>query len=393
MNPKDPDHIRILPTADWHLGREFLGADLTASHQYFFDWLARQVQELEVDVVIMAGDIFDRALPPATSVELLNARLAQISNLAETILITGNHDSMKRLSYGPLLKPGIHLRSGVAGIGSPVGIERHGVELLVYPVPYLDPGLVARELGAEETRHEAVLRAAFDRCREDLANREGDPRAVAVAHAFVRGSEESESERTISVGDADQVPASTFDGFDYVALGHLHRPQAVSESIRYSGSPMPLSYSEVGPGLSKSVTLIDFPASGPPAIEELEVEQLYRFDRISGTLEELLSEDAYADRKEHWLEITLTDEKRPDQPMDRLRSKFDHVMNLRFEAPISSEGDEKAAQLTELAEADPVELATRFIEHVRGEEHGPDDDERDLLEEAVRSKSGEEVAG
>jgi exonuclease SbcD len=393
MNPKDPAHIRVLHTADWHLGREFLGADLTATHQHFFDWLATRIGELEVDVVIMAGDIFDRALPPAASVESLNERLADLSELTEVILVAGNHDSMKRLSYGPLLKPGIHLRSGTAEIGRPVEVRRGEVELLVYPVPYLDPGLVARELDVEETRHEPVLRAAFDRCREDLSGREGPLRSIAVAHAFVRGSTESESERTISVGDADQVPASTFDGFDYVALGHLHRPQTVADSIRYSGSPIPLSYSEVGPGLSKSVTLIDLPASGPLLVQEVEVEQLNRFDRISGTLDELLADGAYEDKTTHWLEITLTDERRPDQPMNRLRSRFEHIMSLRFEAPISSGDEKEAEELTGLAKADPVELAARFLEHVRGEGNGPDDDERALLEEAVKSRAAEETAG
>jgi exonuclease SbcD len=393
LNAKDPTHIRILHTADWHLGREFLGADLTAAHQHFFDWLAARIGELEVDVVIMAGDIFDRALPPAASVELLNGQLARLSESSKLILVAGNHDSMKRLSYGPLLKPDIHLRSGTTEIGQPVLVESGATRLLVYPVPYLDPGLVARDLGVEQTRHEAVLQAAFDRCREDLAGREGSPRAVAVAHAFVRDSTESESERTISIGDADQVPASTFEGFDYVALGHLHRPQTVGGSIRYSGSPMPLSYSEVGPGLSKSVTLVDVPASGPVLIRELEVEQLNRFDRISGTLEELLAEGAHADKISSWLEITLTDSKRPDQPMDRLRGKFENVMNLRFEAPISSGDEAEAEDLTGLAQENPVELASRFLTYVRGEDNGPDEDELSLLEEAVTSKAAEEVSG
>jgi exonuclease SbcD len=389
-SPKDRP-IRILHTADWHLGREFHGADLTEAHQHFFDWLAGQIEERQVDVVIMAGDIFDRALPPAASVGLLNNQLARLSDICEIALIAGNHDSMKRLSYGPLLKAGIHLTSGTTGIGDAIALDRRGIELLIYPIPYLDPGLAAPEMGVEEARHQAVLQAAFDRCRADLAAREGSPRSVAVAHAFVRGAEESESERTISIGDADRVPPSLLEGFDYVAMGHLHRPQQVADWVRYSGSPISLSFSEVGPGLSKSVTLVDLPATGPPAIEIVEVPQHREFDRISGTLDELLADDAYEDRREHWLEITLTDETRPDQPMERLRSKFEQIMSLRFESPISTSEERDAEELTGLAQADPVELVGRFLGEVRSQ--GPDQAETALLEEAVKSKAAGEVAG
>ncbi|MCB0828460.1 MAG: exonuclease SbcCD subunit D C-terminal domain-containing protein, partial [Solirubrobacterales bacterium] len=194
-----------------------------------------------------------------------------------------------------------------------------------------------------------------------------------------------------SIGDADRVPPSLLEGFDYVALGHLHRPQTIADGIRYSGSPIPLSYSEVGPGLSKSVTIIDLPAGGPPVTETVEVPQHREFGRISGTLDELLSEGAYEDLTEHWLEITVTDETRPDQPMERLRSKFGQIMSLRFESPISTADDQGAAELTGLARADPVELAARFLDEVRGQ--GPDRAESALLEQAVKSKAAEEVAG
>ncbi len=391
--PKSTENrpIRILHTADWHLGREFHGADLTEAHQHFFDWLAGQIEERQIDVVIMAGDIFDRALPPAASVELLNEQLARLSDGCEIALIAGNHDSMKRLSHGPLLKPGIHLDSGTDGVGRAIPVSHHGIDLLIYPVPYLDPGLTAGELEVEESRHEAVLQAAFDRCRTDLGAHPGSPRSIAVAHAFVSGAEESDSERTISIGDADRVPPGLLEGFDYVAMGHLHRPQQVADGIRYSGSPIPLSYSEVGPGLSKSVTIIDLPAAGPPSIETVEIPQHREFGRISGTLDELLADGVYEDRRDHWLEITLTDETRPDQPMERLRSKFEQIMSLRFESPISTADDQHAAELTGLAQADPVELAGRFLEQVRG--GGPTDAEAALLEEAVKSKAAEEVAG
>jgi exonuclease SbcD len=212
-----------------------------------------------------------------------------------------------------------------------------------------------------------------------------------VAHAFVQGSEESESERTISIGDADRVPTSLLEGFDYVALGHLHRPQQVAENMRYSGSPLPLSFSEVGPGLSKSVTVVDLPADGEPAIEVVDVPQYRRFERIRGTLKELLDDESYEASRESWVEITVTDEIRPDQPMERLRGRFEQIMLLLFDSPISTAEEDDAAELTSLAAADPVELAGRFLREVRGD--GPDDLELKLLEQAVKSKAAAEVSG
>jgi exonuclease SbcD len=391
---KQPDDIRILHTADWHLGREFHGADLSEAHIHLFDWLAEEVERLEVDVIVMAGDIYDRALPPASSVELLNRELARLSELCEVVLIAGNHDSMARLSHGPLLKPEIHLAAGAEDVGRPIeipyGESREEPSLLIYPVPYLDPGITASHFDTE-ARHQAVLAAAFDRCREDLASRGEGHRAMAVAHAFAQGAEESESERTISIGDADRVPTSTLDGFDYVALGHLHRPQQVAPAMRYSGSPIPLSYSEVGDGPPKSVVIVDFPPSGDPLIETVEVSQYRKFERISGTLDELLNDQRFDECRESWLEVTVTDERRPDQPMDRLRTRFSNVMSLRFSSPISTAEDREAEQLGDLARDDPVELAARFVKEVRGS--GPDEAERDLLGDAVRSRAAEEVTG
>jgi exonuclease SbcD len=399
---KQPDDIRILHTADWHLGREFHGADLTEAHLHLFDWLADEVERLEVDVIVMAGDIYDRALPPASSVELLNRQLARLSELCEVVLIAGNHDSMARLSHGPLLKPEIHLAAGPEVVGRPIEIpngkpgedpdEDSGEPsgLLIYPVPYLDPGITAKDFDTE-ARHQAVLAAAFDRCREDLVGRGEGYRTMAVAHAFVQGAEESESERTISIGTADRVPTGTLDGFDYVALGHLHRPQQVAPAMRYSGSPIPLSYSEVDYGPPKSVVIVDFPPTGDPVVETVEVPQHRKFERISGTLEDLLNDQRFEDCRESWLEVTVTDETRPDQPMDRLRTRFSNVMSLRFSSPISSAEYREAEQLGELARVEPEELAARFVEEVRGS--GPDDAERALFEEAVRSKQAEEVAG
>ncbi|MGA7397666.1 MAG: exonuclease SbcCD subunit D C-terminal domain-containing protein, partial [Solirubrobacterales bacterium] len=262
-----------------------------------------------------------------------------------------------------------------------------GFPLAIYPIPYLDPGSAAEALGVDEARQEPVIRAAIDRSLNDLSDRPGS-RSVAIGHAFILGGEESDSERPISMGGSDRVPAAAFEGFDYTALGHLHRAQESGKAIRYSGSPIPLSFSEVGAGLGKSVNVVDLPAEGPIEVEVVPVPQLVEMARISGTLDELLSSDDFSSLTDAWLEITLTDERRPDQPMERLRSRFENVISLRFESQISDGTDDDPRHLTEIARVDPIRLIESFIEHVRGA--GPHPEEEKVLKQALASRAAEE---
>ncbi|MCB0830556.1 MAG: exonuclease SbcCD subunit D C-terminal domain-containing protein [Solirubrobacterales bacterium] len=379
--------IRILHTADWHLGRRLGRFDREDDFRAALDWLAAEIESREIDVVIMAGDIYDRALPPVDAVKMHNRQLPRLAGLADLILVTGNHDSVNRMGFGPMLREGLHLRSGIEGLGEPVLIERD-FQLAIYPIPYLDPMTMANELDLDESTHTAVIEEAVRRCRDDLASR-GGARSIAVGHAFITGSETSESERSIQVGGSESVSASVFDGFDYVALGHLHRPQAVGGHIRYAGSPIPLSYSEVGAGAPKSVTVLELSADGSIEQEQVEIPQMVGMARVSATLEELLNKAEFKDIEGDWLEVTLTDSARPDQPMDRLRSRFENVVSLRFDAPISSASEREARELAEIAEADPARLVSTFLEEVRGSK--PTEAEAALVREALDWKSGEET--
>ena len=299
---KDSGKIRILHTADWHLGREFHGRDMSELHLEFFKWLAEQIEARKIDLVLMAGDIYDRALPPVSAISLFNEQMAKLSALAPFVMITGNHDSTVRMSHGPLLREGIHLRSGIESIGEPVTFEEP-FPLAVYPVPYLDPMTVAGQFDLDSTTHDAVIGEAVRRSLADLEAREG-VRSIAIGHAFVTGAVTSESERSIQVGGAEDVSSTVFGGFDYVALGHLHRPQSVGDRVRYSGSPIPLSYSEVDGGAGKSVAVIELSADGSVEIETVDIPQLVRMGRISGELDFLLDDDSLEDVKSDWLEVT-----------------------------------------------------------------------------------------
>lgn len=377
--------IRIFHTADWHLGREFHGRDLTGLHLDFFDWLAGEVESRQVDLIVMAGDIFDRALPPVSAIELFNREVARLSDLTELVLITGNHDSVVRMSHGPLLRQNLHLRSGLDRLGDPILIEKD-FPLAVHPIPYLDPVTMASELDLDESTHTAVLTEAVRRCREASGPA---ARSIAVGHAFITGASKSDSERSIEVGGSESVPADVFEGFDYVALGHLHRPQSLGERVRYSGSPIPLSYSEVGAGAPKSVTMIELAADGSFEEEQLEIPQTVRMARIKGTLEKLLQSDEFEPLRDHWLEVTLTDETRPDQPMEKLRSRFPEVVSLRFAAPITDPAGTVARDPEEIAKLDPAQLVESFVEEMRG--IAPTTEEMELVTEALDSHTGVET--
>lgn len=387
MFPKSNDHIRILHTADWHLGREFHGADLSEAHQAFFDWLAGVIAEREIDLVVMAGDIFDRALPPVKAIELFNRNIDRLADLAPIVLISGNHDSAVRMGYGALLRPGLFLRSGIEGLGEPVMFEQGPFPLAIYPIPYLDPISSAAGLEVAEATHQSVLSAAVAAGLEDLAGRPAGTRSIAMGHAFVAGAETSDSERGINIGGSEQVPVDVFEGFDYVALGHLHRPQQVAGHIRYSGSPLYLSFSEVG--AEKSVTVLDLAGDGSIETETVPVPSNFRVVRLKGSLEELLTGDEFTEHEEDWVEIELTDEKRPDTPKEKLDRRFRHVLSLRFSAPSQPAADQEAEGLERLARKDPIELVSAFVEHVRGE--GPDDAEREMLRAALESSASVDV--
>lgn len=258
--------MRVLHTSDWHLGRAFHRVNMLGAQADFIGHLVATVRERDVDVVVVSGDVYDRAVPPLAAVELFDDALHRLADLGvPTVMISGNHDSARRLGVGAGLigRAGIHLRTAPAACGEPVVLaDSHG-DVAFYGLPYLEPALVKDEFGVARAGHEAVIGAAMDRVRADLATRAPGTRSVVLAHAFVTGGEASDSERDITVGGVAAVPSGVFDGVDYVALGHLHGSQAISERVRYSGSPLPYSFSESAH--RKTMWLIDLGAAGRSA--------------------------------------------------------------------------------------------------------------------------------
>jgi DNA repair protein SbcD/Mre11 len=385
--------MRILHTSDWHLGRSFHGVGMLPAQRHFLDQLVQTVRDRSVDVVLIAGDVYDRALPGVDVVNLFSDTLARIREAgARVVMTSGNHDSASRLGFGSaiLAHGGVHLRTKLSELAAPVELALDGATLAFYGIPYLEPRLCAEELGAESPSHTAVTQAALQQIRADLAARRagGTVHALVLAHTFASGGITSDSERDLSIGGVGAVPLDLFDGLDYVALGHLHGRQQLSHTVRYSGSPLPYSFSEAGH--RKGGYLVEFDAGGLACVEEISWEAGRRLAVLKGTMDELLESPDHAWAEGAYCQITVTDNERPLRAMERLRGRFPDTLVLAFE-PAS--GPQRSIQTysERIAKAqDDLEICCGFLEHVRS--RATDGGERELLIEALGKAAAAEVS-
>lgn len=387
--------MRLIHTSDWHLGRRLFDTDLIEHQRTFLTWLLSVAVEREVAAVLVAGDVYDRAVPPPEAVQLLDETLVAFSHAGIPLLITaGNHDSAVRLGFGGALTEaaGVHLRTRPADLARPVVLtDEHGA-VGCYGIPYLLPDAVMAELGAERS-HASVLAAATDRIRADAAAR-GLARVVVVAHAFVTGAVGSESERDIRVGGIGDVSATVFDGLTYVALGHLHGAQAVpapaGTTARYSGSPLAFSFSERDH--TKSVEVVDIDGRGTVTTERLPTPVPRPLREVRGRLDDLLVRAGtdLADCSEAWVRAVLTDPARPAAPLERLRAVWPHTLVLAFEP--AGGGIDAGDDLSRLAAlTDPLEICAQFVSYV--DNVPPDDAQLTVLRSAVEAAAAREPVG
>lgn len=367
--------MRLIHTSDWHLGRSFHGASLVDAQAAYLDHLVDVVRSERIDGVLVSGDVYDRALPGPTSVELLDETLVRLRDAgARVVLSAGNHDSAIRLGFGSrvLEHGGVHIRTSTESIGTPVLFD----DVAVYPLPYLEPSLTASSLDAAETTHAGVLRAAMRRVHADLALR-GVP-GIVMAHAFVVGSATCESERDITVGGASAVPAATFSGMAYAALGHLHGAQRVGDVGRYSGSPVAMSFSEADH--RKSSVVLDVGADGTVSTAVIDAPVVRPLSRLRGTLTDLLADPALHAAEGSWCQVTLTDPTRPLGAMEQLRRRFPHTVQLLFDQPVTHLQDSRYT--SKIAGKETLELCCDFLTHTRGGAAATEP-ERELLRRAV----------
>jgi exonuclease SbcD len=384
--------MRLLHTSDWHVGRAFHGRDLLAEQETVLADLAEVVAAERVDVVVVAGDLYDRAMPSAEATRVCSRALWRLREAgAQVVVSSGNHDSAGRLAFGAQFAAagGLHLCTDPGAVGTPVLFaDEHG-PVAVYPLPYLEPETARHALGDPAlTGHQAVLSAAMDLVRADLATRPAGTRSVVLAHAFVVGGEPSESERDISVGGVASVPVGTFDGVDYVALGHLHGAQTLSDRVRYAGSPLAYSFSEARH--HKSAWLVDLEGGGLGTVRRHSLPVARRLSTITGELADLLADRALNEVADHYLSVVLTDPVRPADPMRRLQLRFPHAVHLRWE-PAGGAPDGEGTYTARLRGRDDLQVAAAFVEHARGV--GAGGSERALLVRALEEvRAGEAAA-
>lgn len=354
--------VRFLHSGDWHLGRLFHGVSLVEDQAHLLEELVRLIRDSAIDAVLIAGDVYDRAVPPPDAVTLFDDFLARVAGElgVPAVVIAGNHDSADRLGFGARLmaEGGLHVRGRLEA--HPASIEfadAHG-PVDVVALPFVDPPYARATLEEEELRdHDACNAALLDRARAAL--RLGR-RSVCVAHAFVAGGSDSESERPLVVGGGGLVKASRFEGFDYVALGHLHRPQRVArDGIRYAGSLMPYSFAEAAH--EKSVSVVELDAEGAVSIEAVSLSPRRAVRVVEGELDALLASPPEELARDDYLLVRLTDRGALFHPMARLRERFPNVLQIErpaLEAAASPGGVTAAATL---APRTPLDLFDDFF--------------------------------
>ena len=381
--------MRLLHTSDWHIGRRFNDQDLLPDQAEFGDWLVSLVRDEDIDAVLISGDIFDRANPTGDAVAVAGMILERVVDTgADVVMISGNHDSAERLGFVSSLtaKGGLHIvteKRSLVDIQGHVRLEGCNDDSIdILAIPFLEPSRITDLAGAQLT-HEAVV----SRTLEILKDRVDDPSStIVMAHAFVTNGAvvTSESERTLAVGGIDTIATSVFDGFGYVALGHLHRPQTVgSESIVYSGSTLAYSFSEEH---EKSVRLVSTDDGFQTLIIPITTGRPVR--TLEDSLDRLLHSTKYIDAEGSWVRAKLTDESLQLGAMDRLRTRFPWLLRLDQSTALTVQAGPTLRTVTGEARP-PQDIVNDYVSDTFGDELSTSISE--FIQESVNSAFSEEA--
>ncbi|WP_104047380.1 exonuclease SbcCD subunit D [Vibrio jasicida] len=321
--------MKFIHTSDWHLGRQFHNVSLLDDQQAVLDQLIQYIENNPVDAVVVAGDIYDRSVPPTIAIELLNKVVKRICGELNTpmILISGNHDGAERLGFGSkqMKNAGLHIISNFEDMLIPVVIETESAgQVAFYGMPYNDPEQVRFAYQEPVSTHDQAHKLLAEKITEQFRP---EQRNVLVSHCFVDGAIESESERPLSIGGSDRVSHEHFLNFDYVALGHLHQPQKKGEEyIRYSGSLMKYSFGEQNQ--KKGFTLVEIDQNGFVSAEHLDLAAPHEMRIVEGELEQVIEQGKTDPKNEDYLLVRLMDKHAILNPMEKLRTVYPNVLHL-----------------------------------------------------------------
>lgn len=360
--------MKIIHTADWHLGKLVHQLHMTEDQEYILDQFIEIVKNEKPDAVIIAGDLYDRAVPPKEAVDLLNRTLITlIFDLNIPVLaISGNHDSPDRLNFGSQLfkRQQFYLQARLEDAFTPVRLSDEYGEVNFHLIPYVEPADVRKVLEDDTIEtHQQAMKAIIDHITEDQQQGE---RHIFVGHAFLAGGMESESEERLSMlGGAPYIQAELFRDFSYVALGHLHQPQRVQdESIRYSGSILKYSFSEARH--KKGVTVVELDHDGVSSIRQEPLVPKRDMRVKEGYLHDLL--DEHEEGMEDYLHIKLLDEGQILDPMGKLRKKYPNVLSLERVGLIGKAHTDQLSNVQERKQMSHMELFESFYKEVKGSE-------------------------
>ncbi len=346
--------------SDLHLGKRVNEFSMLEDQKYILTKIINIIDNEKPDGIIIAGDVYDKSIPSAEAVELFDDFLVRLAERKlKVFIISGNHDSPERLAFGGRLmdQSGIHMSPVYNGIVAPISLEDEHGKVNIYMLPFVKPANVRRyfEDACIESYTDAI-HIAIQKMNIDTANRN-----LLVTHQFVTGALRSESEE-ISVGGSDNVDSTVFDGFDYVALGHIHAPQNIgSEKIRYCGTPLKYSFSEVNH--KKSVTVVELGEKGSLSIHTIPLEPKHDMVDLKGTYLELTSKDFYDDTnyQNDYVHITLTDEDDVPDAIGKLRVVYPNLMKLDYDNKRTQKNTEiNGADITD--NKSPLDLFAEFYE-------------------------------
>lgn len=355
--------MKLMHLSDLHLGKRVNGFSMLPDQNYILEQILNIAQQERPQAVLICGDVYDKSVPSAEAVELLDEFLCRLKTLGlAVLLISGNHDSPERLAFGARLleAEGVHISRVYDGDVQPVTITDAFGPVRFWLLPFLKPAHVRRCFPESE------IESYTDAIRTAIGQMGVDPseRNVLLSHQFVTGAERTESEE-LFVGGTENMDAAVYDAFDYVALGHLHGPQSVGrETIRYCGTPLKYSFSEARQ--EKSVTMVELMEKGSVRLRTIPLTPLRDLREIKGTYDELTARSFYTDaNREDYLHITLTDEEDVPNALGRLRTVYPNLMKLSYDNR-RTRSDFSLWDLEATERKDPMELLSDFYRQQNG---------------------------
>lgn len=379
--------MRFVHTADWHIGRQLHGTSLIEDQAWWLDRFVELVDAEKPDAVVIAGDVYDRAVPPADAVALLDDAITRIVRDLEVpvMLVAGNHDSPERLGFGARMfaKAGLHVAGELAAHVVSVVVGEGADATRFWLLPYADAIETRGVLGRTDIHdHEAAVGACIETIRHAGAT---EPRQVLVTHHFVAGGVTSDSERGLTVGGTGAVSASLFEGFHFVALGHLHRRQTIDGRIHYPGSALKYAFDESK--TTKAVSIVDLRDDGAE-IRSVELGARRDVRRVEGGFDEVLAHGPFDDHRDDYVEVILSDAVMPPDALGRLREFYPNLLNLTRSADAFAPDSAEAPETRNVERLTDEELYQRFFAAVTGDDLP--DELRETLHELLQERAGGE---